>query len=385
MPSPMDGGGNEMTVNGIYNQGNSCFLNALLQAMSSCARLNKFFENIDELLEQEAVFLGSEPAVQQPQQQQSYFFFSIARQQQEEHLSRAIGNAMQQLQPQRAAQKRSNKPINLALLQKRVQALFPAQQSFVGDDQQDADEVLLLMLDLVEKEYKSAWRTLAPKLSLQCEGMSLVLSDPWWNVQRNHKPAITTQQPIRGRIPLQSPLLGSSFLLLQCTNCGRKSPLKPDPFSVLSLCPVGTTLEECLQNFSQREEIDGYECEHCRRKVRAIKRDVIGKLPQVLCIKLMRNEFVHGRMVKNRQIVALPDVLDLKPVCFYHVLSSSPSVKTTQPPSPWKQTLKSSSRQPITSHVLGALGGTLPTNAGPPNLAENTPTEYRLMAVVSFI
>ncbi|KAH9254093.1 hypothetical protein BASA81_007968 [Batrachochytrium salamandrivorans] len=345
------------TTAGIYNQGNSCFLNALLQTIASSPKLGKYFCDLGDLLDQELVYSGTCLGRPAP-------------------LSQQIGSALALLQT-------SKTTLNLAGLQSRVQLLFPTQQSFVGDDQQDADEVLLLILDAIEKESKAAWRTLAPKLNSAANGLSLVL-DPWWGEGRPTSPAPTSRMSSSSRAPLASPLLGSLFLLLQCTRCGRKSPLKPDPFSVLGVQLVGPTLDECLRDFCKREEIEGYYCEHCKQKTRAVKREVIGKLPLVLCVKILRNLYVNGRMVKNRNVVALPDVLDLKPACFFHVLSEATTAgtKTTSPPSPWKQSSSSSSScGPVTSHVLGVLDGNLAP--APPKLGQQEHnTEYRLMAVV---
>lgn len=343
------------TTAGIYNQGNSCFLNALLQAIASSPKLGKYFGDLGDLLDQELVYSGTcldRPAA----------------------LSQQIGSALALLHTSRTT-------LNLSGLQSRVQRLFPAQQSFVGDDQQDADEVLLLILDAIEKESKAAWRALAPRLSAARSGLSFVL-DPWWGEGRPTSPDPTSGGSLRSRAPLASPLLGSLFLLLQCTRCGRKSPLKPDPFSVLGVQLVGPTLRECLHHFCEREEIEGYHCEHCKQKTRAVKREVIGKLPLVLCVKILRNSFVNGRMVKNRSVVALPDVLDLKPACFFHVLSEATASRTkaSSPPSPWKQASSSSfSCGPVASHVFGVLDGLLAP--APPKLGQHD-TEYRLMAVV---
>eukprot|EP00457_Paulinella_chromatophora_P000063 gb/GEZN01000063.1/.p1 GENE.gb/GEZN01000063.1/~~gb/GEZN01000063.1/.p1 ORF type:complete len:2729 (+),score=457.52 gb/GEZN01000063.1/:65-8188(+) len=75
------------------------------------------------------------------------------------------------------------------------------------------------------------------------------------------------------------------------------------------------TLEDSLKAFVEGEDIEGYNCEECKTKVRVQKRAVVKKLPPTLCITLKRFvlNFETFNTEKLDDKIEFPYVLDMLP------------------------------------------------------------------------
>lgn len=74
------------------------------------------------------------------------------------------------------------------------------------------------------------------------------------------------------------------------------------------------SLEECLDQFTAREWLDGdnlYKCDGCNDYVKAWKRLMVRRAPNILTIALKR--FQSGRFGKLNKRVSFPETLDLRP------------------------------------------------------------------------
>lgn len=100
---------------------------------------------------------------------------------------------------------------------------------------------------------------------------------------------------------------------LQCNFCSNKF----DPFLDLSLEIIkADSLHKALLNFTAPEQLDGgerqYQCQHCKQKVRALKRLTVHKPPNVLTIHLKRFR-AHDPGQKIDKKVIFGPTLDLRP------------------------------------------------------------------------
>jgi len=95
---------------------------------------------------------------------------------------------------------------------------------------------------------------------------------------------------------------------LECSHCQYKS-ITFDPFWDLSVpLPRGkstSTLQECIQLFMSKEELDGNErpmCAKCKQKRRCIKKFSIQRFPDILVLHLKRFSQSKGRTKLNTLI-----------------------------------------------------------------------------------
>lgn len=79
-------------------------------------------------------------------------------------------------------------------------------------------------------------------------------------------------------------------------------------------------MEEALQNMVLGEKMEGenaYECSGCTKKVMAVKRDCIKKLPKTLIVVLKRFEFDFDTMskIKVNDQFDFPMEFNFEPYC----------------------------------------------------------------------
>lgn len=98
---------------------------------------------------------------------------------------------------------------------------------------------------------------------------------------------------------------------ITCCSCGHKSCTE-EPFLDLTL-EVANTVDIALAKFCAREILDGqnkYQCNACRKMVRAEKRITIRRAPNVLCLVMKR----FDRRRKNSKHIQYPSTIDLTSV-----------------------------------------------------------------------
>lgn len=89
------------------------------------------------------------------------------------------------------------------------------------------------------------------------------------------------------------------------------------------------SVHESLQDLIKSEIISDFDCDTCKRKVDIQKRTLIASTPSVLFVHLQRLVFNFDsfRNDKVNTMLEFPDVLDLKPYSFYHVMEKEGRVK----------------------------------------------------------
>jgi ubiquitin carboxyl-terminal hydrolase 8 len=95
-----------------------------------------------------------------------------------------------------------------------------------------------------------------------------------------------------------------------CSNCNNKST-NFEPFTILQLpIPNNTdTLQNCLKNFSMTDYLNDdnkYKCDNCKTETSANKTIYIWDLPELLIIQLKRFSYSKNRLNKNNNIITFP-------------------------------------------------------------------------------
>ncbi|XP_013401621.1 ubiquitin carboxyl-terminal hydrolase 30 [Lingula anatina] len=144
-------------------------------------------------------------------------------------------------------------------------------------------------------------------------------------------PCRDSEHPFRGLLASQ----------LQCKLCGYKNPVRYDKFDSLSLSIppnqyvwVPVTLDRLLRHYVMSEYVQNVECQGCAKtlhgnisqchnskplpKATFMKRLTIGKLPQNLCIHIQRTIWLNNGMpMKRNDHVEFPEVLDMSPYVYH--------------------------------------------------------------------
>ncbi|KAF1327074.1 Ubiquitin-specific protease, partial [Globisporangium splendens] len=217
-------------VPGIQNLGNTCFFNAILQALAS---VSSFQEYLDEVVCQSALKAHAR------------------------HIpfTKALHDCIEELAPTMEHEPRP------PVVPRRLNAeLVYKLAAFRGNKQQDSQELLQFLMNLVSEEQRHcAVRDNGLRDLTSCDEaafMSKSISDLRHDESvKNHK--------------YWNPLHGLQVNLLQCTKCKRYRPMNNHPFLDVSLSfksdqgkkPV--TLADCLRMYTEPEAIQGVECSYC--------------------------------------------------------------------------------------------------------------------------
>ncbi|CAJ1972378.1 unnamed protein product, partial [Sphenostylis stenocarpa] len=124
-------------------------------------------------------------------------------------------------------------------------------------------------------------------------------------VPPNHQETTLIQHIFGGR--LQSEVV--------CSECDKISKQYENMMDLtVEIHGDAASLEECLDQFTARERLDGenmYKCEGCKDYVKAWKRLSVNCAPNILTIALKR--FQSGRFGKLNKRIAFPETLNLSP------------------------------------------------------------------------
>lgn len=151
---------------------------------------------------------------------------------------------------------------------------------FVGCDQQDSHEFLTMLLEKVHSDLNTA--TECGPVTID-EGLETHLAiNKFWKSHR-----------MRNRSIITDIFEGLLLSTLECTVCGKKSD-SFETFTCLSLpIPIGSriTINDCFKLFSEYEKMSGeaaWDCPTCKCKRDALKRIQVCRLPKVMVIHFKR-------------------------------------------------------------------------------------------------
>ncbi|KAM4690086.1 ubiquitin carboxyl-terminal hydrolase 21 [Rhinophrynus dorsalis] len=248
---------------GLRNLGNTCFMNAVLQCLSSTIPLR------DYILRQEY----------RHEQQPS------CRTQQE--LTEAFADVIASLW-------RPDAPdaVNPARLKSVFQKYVP---SFTGYSQQDAQEFLKFFMDRIHVEINRKYRKTPSILSDAKRPVSLEHQDSLSDDERANQ--MWKRYLEREDSKVVDLFVGQLKSCLKCQSCGYRSPTF-EVFCDLSL-PIPkkgftsgkVSLLDCFSLFTKEEELNSENapiCDRCRQRTRSTKKLTIQRFPQILVLHLNR-------------------------------------------------------------------------------------------------
>ncbi|XP_077116657.1 ubiquitin carboxyl-terminal hydrolase 21 isoform X1 [Ranitomeya variabilis] len=278
-PTPVLGSGHV----GLRNLGNTCFLNAVLQCLSSTRPLR------DYVLRQE--YRHEQPVSSRTSQELTEAFADV------------IASLWSTEAPDAA---------NPARLRAIFQKYVP---SFTGYSQQDAQEFLKFFMDRIHTEINKKCRRTPSILSDVKRPMSVEPDDFLSDDERANQ--MWKKYLEREDSKVVDLFVGQLKSCLKCQSCGYRSPTF-EVFCDLSL-PIPkkglsggkVSLLDCLTLFTKEEELNSENapvmvCDRCRQRTKSTKKLSIQRFPRVLVLHLNRFSTTRFSIKKCSVFVDFP-------------------------------------------------------------------------------
>ncbi|XP_074795245.1 ubiquitin carboxyl-terminal hydrolase 21 isoform X3 [Natator depressus] len=267
---------------GLRNLGNTCFMNAVLQCLSSTKPLR------DYCLRKE--FLQEQPSTSRAQQELTEAFADVIS-------SLWHPDSTEAVDPGRFK----------AVFQKYV-------PSFTGYSQQDAQEFLKFFMDRLHVEINRKGRKTPSILSDTKWPLVLEDSDPLSDDERANQ--MWKRYLEREDSKIVDLFVGQLKSCLKCQACGYRSTTF-EVFCDLSL-PIPkkgfaggkVSLLDCFSLFTKEEELDSENapqvCDKCRQRTRSTKKLTIQRFPRILVLHLNRFSTTRYSIKKCSVFVDFP-------------------------------------------------------------------------------
>jgi ubiquitin carboxyl-terminal hydrolase 30 len=278
-----------VTCPGLVNLGNSCFLNAILQALAPCCSVSQWLAVVVE-----------------------------RRHRGLQYVTTALQNVIKVL---------NNDSIEFTeeYCPSDVMHALHTNGWVISSEEQDAHEMFHVLMETVTEETVPCTHVVPLFDVGSLEEMEVLPSSEAVNrvgAGLHQLSKFESEQPFRGLLASQ----------LQCKRCGHKCAVKYDSFDSLSLSLPQQysgclTLDQLLRHFVMLESVDDVVCDKCchpkldgitKRTSSFVKKLTIGKLPCCLCIHIQRTVWLNsGIQVKRFDRVSFPELLDLSPYVYH--------------------------------------------------------------------
>jgi ubiquitin carboxyl-terminal hydrolase 8 len=326
---------------GFRNIGNTCYMNSIIQLLIHSKNLVKFLLNNDDKAEYEDYLNEAIIDNLANKERKRLCLDSSSRvtidRKDIDHLTKtAITTQLSEII--NAIIKKGNSIITPVSLKKAIDNKLP---SFRGMYQQDSHELLIQLLDCIvdetgiesEPEINNVPESINKYLRLleQVKLMTRQTSDieekksiisKFNEYRKENKLIINNYLGLTHMLkyfkekynPFIYQFMGFAINKIECENC-KNINTNFENISVLSL-NIKSSLKECLDNFTEPEKINDYNCSICQSSQIAYKTTKIWRNPYVLFIHLKRFRVVGiGRTLKDNTVVDIPHELNLTDYC----------------------------------------------------------------------
>jgi len=271
---------------GLFNEGNTCFTNCVMQALAACPSFYKWTCEVSARYANDDMTLF--PSTNK--------LLKV--------LTNVCGNA----------DTYSSGDVMSSLL---------CHGWVISQEQQDAYEFFQVLIATMEEELARVSKQPADTTLFDVK-----LND---TLSRSIHSRVSTYLPVLMSNEL-SPFKGSFASKLSCLTCGQQLPVKFEMFdslmlSLASISPFNATLQSCLDEWIKPELLHQVECTACQAKCgnkysSFSKQLALAKLPSCLCIQLQRTTFTSlGSVHKNTMHVQFPLTLDLGAYTYTNMLA----------------------------------------------------------------
>ncbi|KAJ1752171.1 ubiquitin-specific protease ubp1 [Coemansia sp. RSA 990] len=233
-------------LRGLYNLGNTCFLNSTLQSLASLNAFNLYVKQCIELLaESNGDSVDAGIVIQ-------------------------LNKVLDQLEP-RDSHVKALSPRDL------ISSLSYKGQWIASRNEQDAQELFQMLSSTLQTVARKADGSLLGALNTnQPIGNGFIST----NHQQQQQQAADAKQERRVSNPApENPLLGMAASRTACVRCGYIEAIRHSTFDNLSLTVPRahvTTIEECLAMYTAMDRLDDFCCRHCSivATLARVKRDL---------------------------------------------------------------------------------------------------------------